>query len=65
MRRLTPAAFLHMTTDNMYSMFLCSKAADIGMKQAGGGVIINMAWIAAENSEPEHARYNSAKNYYE
>lgn len=50
-----------MYADNMDTMFLCTKVAAQAMKEAGGGVIINMASISAENPGPDHAHYNSAK----
>ncbi|MBT5220034.1 MAG: SDR family oxidoreductase [Woeseia sp.] len=58
---MTEDEWRRMYADNMDSMFLCTKTAGLGMKQAGGGVIINMASISAEIPGPDHAHYNSAK----
>jgi len=58
---MTEADWRKMYADNMESMFLCTKVAGIGMREAGGGVIINMASISAVNPGPDHAHYNSAK----
>ncbi len=58
---MTEAEWRRMYADNMDSMFLCTKTAGLGMKKAGGGVIINMASISAISPGPDHSHYNSAK----
>lgn len=58
---MTEKEWRQMYADNMDSMFLCTKAAGLGMQRAGGGVIINMASISAVIPGPDHSHYNSAK----
>ena len=50
-----------MYADNVDSAFLCSKVVAQSMQRTGGGVIINIASIAATIPGPDHAHYNSAK----
>ena len=49
--------------DNLSSVHLCTQAAGrlMKMKKNGGGAIVNIASIEAENSAPGHCHYNSAK----
>ena len=50
-----------MFADNVDSTFLCTRIAAEGMKNAGGGAIVNMSSISAFSPGPDHAHYNSAK----
>jgi NAD(P)-dependent dehydrogenase (short-subunit alcohol dehydrogenase family) len=51
-----------MIDSNLRSVFLCTQAAARQMvKQGGGGAIVNIASIEAENPAPSHSHYNAAK----
>lgn len=50
-----------MYADNVESTFLCTKAAGLAMKDAGGGSIINISSISGLQPGPDHSHYNSAK----
>ena len=47
--------------DNLTSVHLCTQAAARHMMKNGGGAIINIASIEAENPAPGHSHYNAAK----
>jgi len=47
--------------DNLRSVHLCTQAAARHMMKDGGGAIINIASIEAENPAPGHSHYNAAK----
>jgi NAD(P)-dependent dehydrogenase (short-subunit alcohol dehydrogenase family) len=46
---------------NVVGAFLCSRAAVPVMQERGGGVIVNVASIAATQTEPEMAAYGASK----
>jgi NAD(P)-dependent dehydrogenase (short-subunit alcohol dehydrogenase family) len=46
---------------NLRSVHLCTQAAARQMMRQGGGAIINIASIEAENPAPQHSHYNAAK----
>lgn len=46
---------------NLRSAFLCTQAAARQMKTQGGGAIVNIASIEAENPAPGHTHYDAAK----
>ncbi len=50
-----------MYADNVDTTFLCTRVAGVAMKQAGGGVIINVSSISGLHPGPDHSHYNSAK----
>ena len=50
-----------MFRDNLESMFLCTRVAVAGMRERGGGAIVNIGSISASNPATDHAHYNSAK----
>lgn len=47
--------------DNLRSMHLCTQAVARHMMKNGGGAIINIASIEAENPAPGHSHYNASK----
>lgn len=47
--------------DNLRSAHLCTQAAARLMMKAGGGAIVNIASIEAENPATGHSHYNAAK----
>jgi NAD(P)-dependent dehydrogenase (short-subunit alcohol dehydrogenase family) len=47
--------------DNLRSVHLCTQAVARHMMKNGGGAIINIASIEAENPAPGHSHYNAAK----
>jgi NAD(P)-dependent dehydrogenase (short-subunit alcohol dehydrogenase family) len=47
--------------DNLGSVHLCTQAAARLMTKQGGGAIVNIASIEAENPAPGHSHYNAAK----
>jgi len=47
--------------DNLTSVHLCTQAAARHMMKHGGGAIINIASIEAENVAPGHSHYNASK----
>ncbi|HYA96265.1 MAG TPA: 3-oxoacyl-ACP reductase family protein [Terriglobales bacterium] len=47
--------------DNLTSVHLCTQAAARHMMENGGGAIIDIASIEAENPAPGHSHYNAAK----
>ncbi len=63
------AALTEMTVDdwdatidaNLKSVFLMTRAASRWMIESGGGAIVNIASIEAENPAPMHSHYNTAK----
>jgi len=50
-----------MFRDNLESMFLCTQTAAAGMRQQGGGAIVNIGSISASNPARDHSHYNSSK----
>lgn len=46
---------------NVRGMFLCLRAAVVHMKEHGGGVILNMASIAASTGLPDRFAYSTSK----
>ena len=46
---------------NLRSAFLCTQAAARQMMAQGGGAIVNIASIEAQNPAPGHSHYNAAK----
>ena len=50
-----------MFRDNTEPMFLCTRAAAAGMRERGGGAIVNIGSISASNPATDHSHYNSAK----
>jgi len=58
---MTEEAWDEMIAVNLRSTFLCTQAAARRMIDRGGGSIINIASIEAENPAPMHAHYCAAK----
>jgi len=58
---MTEEAWDEMLTINLRSAFLCTQAAGRQMIDGGGGSIVNIASIEAENPAPMHAHYCTAK----
>ena len=49
-----------MFRDNLETMFLCTRAAAVEMRERGGA-IVNIGSISATNPASDHSHYNSAK----
>ena len=58
---MTEEAWDEMIAVNLRSTFLCTQAAAKRMIDRGGGSVINIASIEAENAAPMHAHYCAAK----
>ena len=59
---MTPAQWDEVVNANLRSAFLCTQAfAKQVVAQGGGGAIVNITTIEAENPAPLHAHYNAAK----
>lgn len=59
---MTEKAWDAVVDSNLRSAFLCTQAAARQMvEQGGGGAIVNIASIEAENPAPNHSHYNAAK----
>lgn len=59
---MSEAEWDEVINSNLRSTFLCTQAAAKQMMaQGGGGAIINIASIEAENPAPMHSHYNAAK----
>lgn len=59
---MTEAEWDEVINSNLRSTFLCTQAAAKQMMaQGGGGAIVNIASIEAENPAPMHSHYNAAK----
>lgn len=59
---MTPAQWDDVVDANLRSAFLCTQAVAKQMvAQGGGGAIVNITSIEAENPAPLHAHYNAAK----
>lgn len=58
---MTEEAWATVLDANLRSAFLCTQAAATVMMKHGGGSIINIASIEAENPAPMHAHYCAAK----
>ena len=57
----TPADFDRVFRVNVRSFFLCMQAAAAHMKEAGGGVILNLASIAGSSGLPDRFAYSMSK----
>ena len=59
---MTPAQWDKVVDANLRSVFLCTQAAARQMiAQGGGGAIVNITSIEAENPAPDHSHYDAAK----
>jgi NAD(P)-dependent dehydrogenase (short-subunit alcohol dehydrogenase family) len=58
---MTEAEWDSVIAENLRSVHLCTQAAAGLMKKNGGGAIVNIASIEAENPAPGHSHYNAAK----
>lgn len=59
---MTPAQWDEVVDANLHSAFLCTQAfAKQIVTQGGGGAVVNITSIEAENPAPLHAHYNAAK----
>ena len=59
---MTPAEWDHVIAANLTSVFLATQAAARQMvAQGGGGAIVNVTSIEADNPAPAHSHYDSAK----
>jgi NAD(P)-dependent dehydrogenase (short-subunit alcohol dehydrogenase family) len=59
---MSPAEWDAMIATNLRGVFLCTQAAAKQMtSQGGGGAIINITSIEAENPAPLHSHYNASK----
>ncbi|MCK6627785.1 MAG: glucose 1-dehydrogenase [Anaerolineae bacterium] len=59
---MSEAEWDEVINSNLRSTFLCTQAAAKQMMaQGGGGAIVNIASIEAENPAPMHSHYNAAK----
>ncbi len=59
---MAPAEWDAVINANLRSVFLCTQAAAKQMiTQNGGGAIVNITSIEAENPAPSHSHYNAAK----
>lgn len=59
---MTPRQWDEVIDANLRSVFLCTQAAARQMiAQGGGGAIVNITTIEAENPAPNHSHYNAAK----
>lgn len=58
---MTTAEWDQVVDANLKSVFLCTQAAAKVMRAQGGGAIVNITSIEAENPAPSHSHYNAAK----
>ncbi|MDQ3960286.1 MAG: SDR family oxidoreductase [Pseudomonadota bacterium] len=59
---MSPDEWDHVVDANLRGVFLCTQAAAKQMKAQGGGAIVNITSIAAENPAPNLSHYNAAKS---
>ncbi len=60
---MEPEMFDHLIEANIRSVYLCSRAAWPMMRANGGGVIVNIASVAAYDPFPGFAAYGAAKAF--
>ena len=58
---MTAAQWDEVIASNLRTTFLCTQAAARQMAGQGGGAIVNITSIEAENPAPGHSHYNAAK----
>lgn len=58
---MLPEEWDRLVDANLRSVFLCTQAAGKRMKAQGGGAIVNITSVEAENPAPAHSHYNAAK----
>jgi NAD(P)-dependent dehydrogenase (short-subunit alcohol dehydrogenase family) len=58
---MTAAQWDEVIASNLRTTFLCTQAAARQMASQGGGAIVNITSIEAENPAPGHSHYNAAK----
>lgn len=58
---MTPAEWDEVVDANLRTVFLCTQAAARRMAGDGGGAIVNVTSIEAENPAPAHTHYGAAK----
>ena len=60
---MTDAEFDQLMSVNTGAVFRMSRATIPTMRQAGGGVILNIGSISANNADPQMAVYNASKGF--